>query len=122
LAFLLSVSLGAQSRSRAQEQDDRENSTQRFSLAQALRLMRSSHPALRSQEESIAAVEGDVDASSLWTNPQFEGGYLKGVRKSSYDPFGYAYYGITQFLELSNVPGTRRRMGNSSSRHRARSR
>jgi len=89
----------------------REDAPQ-FSLADALRLMRSSHPAIRSQEHEIDARRGDAKDAGLWTNPQLAGNYAKGVAHTSYDRIGYVNYGVTQFVELSNVPGIRRRQAN----------
>ncbi|MFT3924881.1 MAG: TolC family protein [Myxococcales bacterium] len=86
--------------------------TPRFSLGDALRLMRVSHPAIRSRENEIAARRGDAKDAGLWTNPVTHGTYLKGIVHSSYDPLGYLYYDVTQFVELSNVPGERRRQSN----------
>jgi cobalt-zinc-cadmium efflux system outer membrane protein len=81
----------------------------RFSLADALRAMRAQHPLLKNVELSVSAAKADQVVAKLWTNPSLSGSYTAGLHRSSYDNVGYVSYGLTQFLELSNAPGARKR-------------
>jgi cobalt-zinc-cadmium efflux system outer membrane protein len=80
-----------------------------FSLADALRAMRAEHPQLKSVELSWSAAKSDQTSAKLWSNPSLSGSYTAGLRRSSYDDVGYVSYGLTQFLELANAPGARKR-------------
>jgi cobalt-zinc-cadmium efflux system outer membrane protein len=80
-----------------------------FSLAEALRAMRAQHPLLKNVELAVSAAKAEQTVAKLWTNPSLSGAYTAGLRHSSYDGVGYVNYGLTQFLELSNAPGARRR-------------
>jgi len=80
-----------------------------FGLAEALRAMRAEHPALTAAALAVEAAKADVRDAALWNNPMASIAYTPGVRASSYDRAGYLNYGLTQFMELSNVPGARKR-------------
>jgi multidrug efflux system outer membrane protein len=80
-----------------------------FGLAEALRAMRAEHPALTAAALAVEAAKFDVRDAALWSNPAASIAYTPGVRASSYDRAGYLNYGLTQFMELSNVPGARKR-------------
>jgi cobalt-zinc-cadmium efflux system outer membrane protein len=86
-----------------------ERADAHFSLADSLRIMRASHPQLLAQRDEVRARDADVVDTKLWSNPRFDTIYAKGVRHSSYDDFGYLFYGVTQFIEVSNAPGMRKR-------------
>jgi cobalt-zinc-cadmium efflux system outer membrane protein len=99
-------------RAQAEQHTPRVDATageRRFTLGDALRLMRASHPALQVQAREIEARRADVTANKLWTNPSVSVQYAKGVTHTSYDQLGYLYYGVSQFVELANVPGMRKR-------------
>lgn len=80
-----------------------------FGLSDALRAMRAEHPALTAAALDVEAAKADAREAGLWSNPVANVAYTPGVRASSYDRAGYISYGLTQFMELSNVPGARRR-------------
>jgi outer membrane protein, heavy metal efflux system len=87
----------------------RAQAAQHFSLADALRAMRATHPALAVAAYAIESAKADQVSARLWNNPSASVSYTPGVRASSYDRAGYISYGVTQFLELSNAPGARAR-------------
>ncbi len=80
-----------------------------FTLRDALRIMRASHPMLRVQQREVQAREADQVDARLWSNPTLGGNWVKGVRHSTYDQLGYVSFGVSQFVELANVPGVRKR-------------
>lgn len=80
-----------------------------FTLSDALRAMRESHPLLRVQLREVRAREADQVDAKLWSNPSLGGNWAKGVRNTTYDQLGYVSFGVSQFVELANVPGVRKR-------------
>lgn len=78
-----------------------------FTLTDALRVMRAEHPRIVAANHGIEAAKADARAARLWTNPTGSVQYTPAVKNNSYDRAGYVGYGITQFIELSNVPKAR---------------
>ncbi len=110
LAVMLAWILPFASASSLSAQSDALEAAPGFSLVDALRAMRTQHPLLRSASFAVRAAQADKRGAKLWSNPTLAGSYTAGVRHSSYDPSGYASYGVTQALELRNAPGARGRV------------
>ena len=91
-----------------------EDASETFSEDAAVSVMRRGHPLVAAATASVRAAEGNVISASHWTNPIVDGSYTQAVRKSSYDPVGAVGVGVTQFLELSGLPGVRRKSAQAS--------
>lgn len=83
--------------------------TQSYDLDAAIDAMRAAHPALVAARLGIDAARGDETDAALWSNPVATGLWTPAVTRSTYDPAGYVSWGVSQFLELSDTPGARRR-------------
>lgn len=79
-----------------------------FTLKEAQTLLQQGHPRVASAISLEEAASFDVTTAGLWTNPQLSLDYVQGVTHSSYDPLGVAIVGVSQFVELRDVPGARR--------------
>lgn len=101
-ALLLGVLVALPSSAMAQDEAT-------FTLEEALAEMDRAHPMLRYAEQTERAAEGESVAAGLWENPTFEASWLFGVHQNSYDSFGAPMFGLSQFIELSDRPGARRR-------------
>ncbi len=79
-----------------------------FSLDQARSAMRDGNLKLRAGKSDDLAASEAVHAAGRWQNPQVDVDYFNGIHKSSYDKFGAATVGVSQLIETSGAPTSKR--------------
>ncbi len=80
-----------------------------FTLDDALRAQRRSHPLLASSQALARAADHDVTAAGLWTNPVLSAAYTRSVGFTTYDPrIGMPQVTVSQLIETAGLPSARR--------------